>query len=245
MRALAGLIRRPPTPGRRLSSSTGSSYPTGPGPTKLITPIHELRTMSRIRRPLHPVGQSGSNPPTPHTIRALRQRRATPGQDRRKSGRTQRETPRDALRILSKLLAKTSQPSQSSPNSAQSGSGIPKQQDGDEFEDELSPELPKFTIAVENEEDGSSFMDRPSLSIPLDEGEQTAKSIEIPRRAFMEDESGGRLSKDSLAGIQANEKFGILGDLEVDDARSDFDQVHHWQDVTDEIEDLTRSRDSG
>ena len=42
---------------------------------------------------------------TPHAIRALQQRRAagpTPARDRRRSGRQQRETPRDILRNLSR-----------------------------------------------------------------------------------------------------------------------------------------------
>ena len=44
-------------------------------------------------------------PSTPHAIRALQQRRAaesTPARDSRRSGRQQRETPREVLRHLSR-----------------------------------------------------------------------------------------------------------------------------------------------
>ena len=44
---------------------------------------------------------------TPHAIRALQQRRTaalTPSRNKRRSGRLQRETPRDTLRNLSKSM---------------------------------------------------------------------------------------------------------------------------------------------
>ena len=43
--------------------------------------------------------------PTPHTVRALKQKQSnaeTPARERRKSGRLQRQTPRDGLRNLSR-----------------------------------------------------------------------------------------------------------------------------------------------
>ena len=63
-----------------------------------------------VRRPgaREPSGTSSAartGPGTPHAIRALLQRRAadsTPARDRRRSGRQQRETPRDVLRNLSR-----------------------------------------------------------------------------------------------------------------------------------------------
>ena len=198
----------------------------------------------RFRRPLQPIGPGGSNPTTPHTIRALQQRRATPGQDKRKSGRTQRETPRDALRNLSKILAKTSQPIRPSPVLAKPVSGLVKQQKVDDFEDELSPEQPEFTIAVDNEEDESSLLNRPRLSMPLEEGEQTAKSIEMPRRALKGDEQE-RLSRGSFGNIRASDKTEMLGESMIDYSHGDMGEGQQWQDVEDEIGDFPRARDSG
>ena len=84
-------MKNPSTP-RRRASSVGTT--TSRGDAKSRVP--------GARRPPQASLKARSNPATPHAIRALQQRRATPGRDRRKSGRMQRETPRDALRNLSK-----------------------------------------------------------------------------------------------------------------------------------------------
>lgn len=50
-------------------------------------------------------------PTTPHATRALQQRHAaaiTPARNRRRSGRVERESPRDALRQLSRSMLKSS-----------------------------------------------------------------------------------------------------------------------------------------
>lgn len=97
LRHLAGLIRKPSTPQRRASSTgatTSRGYNVGVQSAKSST--------SGTRRPLQASLTTRSNPATPHAIRALQQRRATPGRDRRKSGRMLRETPRGALRNLSR-----------------------------------------------------------------------------------------------------------------------------------------------
>ena len=86
-RHLARLIRDPSTPHKRASSvGTISAKPRTPG----------------AFQPLQTPWTARSNPVTPHAIRDLQQRRTTPGCDRRKCGRIQRETPRDALRNLSR-----------------------------------------------------------------------------------------------------------------------------------------------
>ena len=90
LRKLAAIVRKPLTPRRRASS-------VGPPLSHRHVNANTPNT-SRVRRPL----TERSNPSTPHAFRAFQQRRATPGRDRRKSGRLQRETPRDALRNLSK-----------------------------------------------------------------------------------------------------------------------------------------------
>ena len=92
LRHLAGLERNPSTPQRR-ASSVGAP---------VVGALSAKSCTSGARWPLQAPLTTRNNPVTPHAIRALLQRRATPGRDRRKSGRTQRETPRDALRNLSK-----------------------------------------------------------------------------------------------------------------------------------------------
>ena len=89
--------REPSTP-HRWASSAGDTrsrdHTFGVLPTELRTP--------RARRQLKASWATRNNPATPHAIRALQHRRITPSRDRRKIAHTQRETPRDALRNLSK-----------------------------------------------------------------------------------------------------------------------------------------------
>ena len=89
------------TPFRRAVSA-------GPTPGSRRTPI--VRTPGTIRTPrggpaTRPLPSRRVAPTTPHAIRALRERAnaaRTPGNNRRRSGRVQRETPRDLLRDLSR-----------------------------------------------------------------------------------------------------------------------------------------------
>ncbi len=100
LRQLAGRIRKPSTPLRRASSAGPSSVPKY---TAQIAAA-QTRTPKAGGLPKALPSRRGA-PTTPHAIRALQQRRAaalTPGRDRRRSGRMQRESPRDALRNLSK-----------------------------------------------------------------------------------------------------------------------------------------------
>ena len=208
------------------------------------TPLFHSRTTPKLRRPLHPIGPAGSNPTTPHTIRALQQRRATPGEDRRRSGRTKRETPRDALRNLSKILANNSEPTRPSAVSADPDFGSVKQQQPDDFEDEFSPEQPTFSIAVDDDGDESSLLDRPRLSMPLEEGEPTAKSIEMPRRALTGDEQE-RLSRGSFESRRVSDRMETLEESMVEYSHGDAGEDQQWRDVADEIGDFSRARNSG
>ena len=97
LRHLAELIRNPSTPQRPPPSVGVITSPTN----TLGTLFARSRTPGD-RRPLQVSLTTKSNPATPYATRALQQRRATPGRSRRKSGRMQRETPRDTLRNLSK-----------------------------------------------------------------------------------------------------------------------------------------------
>ncbi|KAL7947800.1 centromere kinetochore component CENP-T domain-containing protein [Trichoderma barbatum] len=138
--------------------------------------------------------------PTPHAIaarRALDQRRIamfTPGRTRRQSFREQRETPMSILRHLGRALAATSNviassssPEKPSPNggrngeSSASGSRAPRRDDDDD--DELPIDRPRLSLPLD---EGSSDDLQPPQSSILDEGNMTVQSVELPRRATSE-----------------------------------------------------------
>lgn len=92
----------PITPFRRAISA-------GPTPGSRKTPTFRTPgTAARTPRggpATRPISARRVAPTTPHAIRALRERAnaaRTPGNNRRRSGRVQRETPRDLLRNLSR-----------------------------------------------------------------------------------------------------------------------------------------------
>lgn len=157
---------------------------------------------------------------TPHgraAIRALDLRRAaikdinTPGRNRRRSMRDQRETPRDVLRALSKTLAPKSKvistPSSSSPddpvnnnnNSARrqrgaSGrsrtrvrrAGVMIPEDPDDS-DEFPIDRPRFSLPIDEDADSDGDLPRPPRSSGLEDLEDnfTMQSIEMPRRTTL------------------------------------------------------------
>ncbi|KAI0468952.1 centromere kinetochore component CENP-T-domain-containing protein [Xylaria cf. heliscus] len=135
-----------------------------------------------------------NNASTPHgraAIRAMDQRRAalfTPGRTRRRSLREQRETPRDILRNLSRVLAPTSQvlSSSSSPESSADATLPPlaEEDEGDD-DDDFPIERPRFSLPLGPEEDDDDDLKPPRLS-GLEEDNYTMQSIELPRRAIME-----------------------------------------------------------
>ena len=149
------------------------------------------------------------------------------------------------MRNLSKILATTSQPIRPSPLSIQPGGGFIKQQEQDEFQDELSPEQPGFTIAIDNDkEDESSLIDRPRLSMPLEEGEETAKSVEVPRRVSARDEQGG-LYRASLGSLRMSDRIGAPRDSDFGDSYGDPADEQQWQDAEDGDRLFTAERDHG
>ena len=206
------------------------------------TPVPQAWTTPRIRHPLQQIKPGGSKSTTPHTVRALQQRRATPGQDRRKSGRTQRETPRDALRNLSKILAGSSQPLRPSSRSYLAPSKLSEDQSQLEFEDELSPEQPQFTINVEESriaeygnggDDDSSLLIHPTFSVPLEEGEQTVKSVEQARRASLSDERG--FGKRQSGSPSVAENMDRSMELKFENSLQGMRNNRQWQNNQDDV----------
>ncbi|KAI2472313.1 hypothetical protein F4781DRAFT_10834 [Annulohypoxylon bovei var. microspora] len=136
------------------------------------------------------------NPNTPHAraaIRAIDQRRAalfTPGRvGRRRSlaRERERETPRDLLRNLSRVLAPTSTAVSSSSSSpgpnANNESSLQTLMEEDD-DDEFPIERPRFSLPLDQDEDDSEL--KPPRSSILEDDNYTVQSIELPRRAWTE-----------------------------------------------------------
>ncbi|KAI1176436.1 centromere kinetochore component CENP-T-domain-containing protein [Nemania sp. FL0916] len=164
---------------------------------------------------------------TPHAraaIRAMDQRRAalfTPGRTRRRSGREQRETPRDLLRNLSRVLAPSSQvvSTSSSPESAANADNdatLPPLAEADEFdddEDDFPIERPRFSLPLgPEEEDDDDDLKPPRLS-GFEEDNYTMQSIELPRRAILDNNI-----RSSLGSMRYSDYMGP-------DVRSDDDGI--------------------
>lgn len=156
---------------------------------------------------------------TPHGRAALRtidSRRAailTPHRARRKSVREVRDSPRDFLLTLGRVLARNTQvitTSSSSPSeegareasaadndtslgSIQAGGG--GGDDDDDLDEEL-PKRPRLSLAVHEDDEDDSDDLQPHRSVILDDENFTMQSIEMPRRAISE-QPGGRFSMGS------------------------------------------------
>ncbi|KAI9835403.1 MAG: hypothetical protein M1819_002321 [Sarea resinae] len=211
LRQLAGLIQKP-TPNLRASSEGPAA-----GHSVRRTPATQSRT-PRIDGQLRPVLSRRGPPTTPHAIRALQQRRAaalTPGRDRRRSGWMQRETPRDALRGLSRILARTSKPTEPSPQpslpqSAKGRTVLPE----DGLDNDADLPRPRFSLPIgqDDEDDDDFYGPPPQLSEPIDEEGHTQLSVEQPRRAVSE-QAYGRFSRESFGSVRFSDRFADLTEL--------------------------------
>ena len=174
---------------------------------------------------------------TPLAIRALQQRRKgsqTPGHDRRRSGRLQRETPRDTLRNLSRgsilldcrqevtcllwrsVLAPISKQHTLSDDVHPTARGVENiREDGSE--DELDPSPPRLSLNIgESDEDDSLTGLPPRLSVSLGDNGITQRSIEGPRRVYSE-QPRNRLSRGSLGSTRLSDRFADIDELQSSD----------------------------
>ncbi|KAH0563416.1 hypothetical protein GP486_002021 [Trichoglossum hirsutum] len=206
LRQLAGLINKPSTPqpeasGTGLSSTRQSAR---------RTPSAQGRT-PRGTGTLRPAPSRRAVPTTPHTVRALRQRRAaaiTPGRDRRRSGRGIRDSPRDVLRGLSRLLAEGTQRIEPSPQLEQSARRMTLLKDDLDVDPE--PPAPRFSLPLDDDEDDSFHLHPPRLSAPFEEESYTQQSVELPRRVNPEQ---SRLSRGSFGSIRTSDRFADINEL--------------------------------
>ncbi|KAJ6444033.1 subtilisin [Purpureocillium lavendulum] len=191
------------TPARRAISAEPPS-----SRRSVHTPLDRSATrdlLASVRRGVSASGgrRNNNNAPTPHATaarRALHQRRTamfTPGKNRRRSLREQRETPMGILRNLSKVLAPTSQPVVSSSPRGKPSSIPPIPEESD---DELPIDPPRLSLPLED--DDSDL--QPPRSSGLED--LTMGSVERPRRAYSE-QPGSRLSRGSYGSVRSSDIF--------------------------------------
>ncbi|CBX94982.1 hypothetical protein LEMA_P113970.1 [Plenodomus lingam JN3] len=250
--------RTPITPFRRAISA-------GPTPGSRKTPT--FRTPGTGKTPrggpaTRPLPFRRAAPTTPHAIKALRERAnaaRTPGNNRRRSGRMQRETPRDLLRGLSRALARDSRPVQPSPQvqakpTRHSALDLPDVEDGPD------PAAPRLSMALgdmydDDDESYHSAPPRQSLlpDLPDDVDGGTVQSLEFGRRAVSEDPRhmfGGRYSAHfgDLSELGAvDEEFEIDGTF-INQRRNTIldqpiDEALEEDDTTTQLRALTGRRD--
>ncbi|KAL2065427.1 hypothetical protein VTL71DRAFT_3097 [Oculimacula yallundae] len=205
-------IPRPTTPLRRASSA-------GPPSTRRSTrrtPAGQARTPGAATR----LNNSARRPiaVTPHGRAAQREldlrRGLTPGKDRRKSGLQQRETPRDILRQLSRVLAPKTQPTVPTPQGQNVATSRWPGADEDDLDDGKALDRPRFSLPMgdqdDDDEDDSLLL--PPRSAGLEDENFTAQSIEMPRRAISE-LPPGRLSRGSFGSVRMSDAFADLNDM--------------------------------
>lgn len=179
---------------------------------------------------------------TPHGRAALREveaRRAgfTPGpQDRRRSGRQQRDTPRDTLRALSRLLAPKTKPTVPTPQpgaDAEDGEGsregigkvvtLPTRRWEDDFDDDEALPRPRLSLPLGEDEDEDDSVLEPPRSSGLEDENITVRSVEMARRAAL-DRGPGRLSRGSFGSVgMGDQVFGELNESGLDGVGGVFD----------------------
>lgn len=148
----------------------------------------------------------------------------TPGKNRRKSLMTQRETPRDILMNLGKVLAPKSKVISSSSSSASAdtppsgggrreGSGRrsirPSLGIRDNFDDDLDDDFPldkpRLSLPIAEEDDSEEDLRPPRLS-GVEREDFTLQSIELPRRVDL-DREANRLDRGSLGSVRVSDFF--------------------------------------
>ena len=129
-------------------------------------------------------------------------------------------------------MAPVSQPIQSSSSEKTGPSSDEKGDEIDELDREPEVERPRLSLPLQVEEqignvdeESSPEMRPPRLSLAMDEGDLTQRSVELPRRAALEGDPG-RLSMLSYGGGRLSENIGEVTGLEdVSEGGGDFSGV--------------------
>ncbi|KAI1105996.1 hypothetical protein F4804DRAFT_330741 [Jackrogersella minutella] len=207
------------------TNNTGRLVPLST-PRNLTTPNRRGASVDPSSNRLSASGRR-NKPNTPHgraATRAIDQRRAalfTPGRvGRRRSvaRERERETPRDLLRNLSRVLAPTSTAVSSSSSSpgrnANNDSTLQTLMEEDD-DDDFPIERPRFSLPLDRDDDDSEL--KPPRSSILEDDNFTAQSIELPRRAWTEAPLS-RLDRGSYGSVRMSDVIGPeIGDDYADD----------------------------
>ncbi|KAF2460271.1 centromere kinetochore component CENP-T-domain-containing protein [Lineolata rhizophorae] len=226
LKMLASIARPPSTPaaGFRPSSSTskGPTPNSRPGGSARLTPSSQHRSAATTtpRQPLFPVPshrRAATKPTTPHAIRAhqLRQQLQaqrygqTPGQRERRrlsAARLQRDTPRDVLRNLSRVLMEKSAPTALTPqeHQQQSEARRRRRRGSAAGDDDDGPDIVPPRLSMPLHDDDDSFHEAPPrLSMGLEDDPGTGNSVEGGRRA--RDWMPSRLSRGSFGSVRVED----------------------------------------
>ncbi len=119
---------------------------------------------------------------------------------------------------MAPVLAPISQPPRASPPLLAQERSTWKQTANEELEDELDLPQPRFSIAMDDEADGDDDSGEvpPRLSMPLEDGEQTGKSIEIGRYVASENQNG-RVSRGSFGSMGPSDRVSNVSESILDD----------------------------
>lgn len=122
---------------------------------------------------------------------------------------------KSSLKLSTLVLALSSQ---ISPRQSQREQYEPSLNESNSIEDDIELQQPSFSIAIEDRADeGDNFqLAPPQLSMPLQVGEQTGRSIEIGRRA-LDDQPLGRVSRGSYGTVRGSDQFDDLSALGLND----------------------------
>ncbi|KAL2023513.1 hypothetical protein VTK56DRAFT_2121 [Thermocarpiscus australiensis] len=219
------------TPTRRASSAD---------PSASISRRYTVRTPGSQARGLQrPQGLSASGrkvaPPnaTPHARAAFRtidSRRAailTPHRARRKSLREVRDSPRDFLLSLGRVLARNTEVITTSSSSSSDGQKEPGS-DGaandttlgaahNDDDDEELPKRPRLSLPIDEEDDDDGDDLQPHRSVVIDDENFTMQSIEMPRRAISEQPT----NRFSLGSVRMSDYFNTADMLHSEDVGID------------------------
>ncbi|KAM7189765.1 centromere protein T [Naviculisporaceae sp. PSN 640] len=219
------------------SATPARATPNAVSPTSASRPTIAIRTPGSQARGLRSqqaqpgLSASGRKPApgpnaTPHAraaFRTLDSRRAailTPHRARRRSVRETRETPRNFLLSLGRVLARNTEPistSSSSPGSGKESNSEPRNADTileDDDEDEELPKRPRLSLPIDYYYDDDSPL-RPHRSAGLEDEDFTIQSIEVPRRAASE------MPRLSMASTRISDYFFNANELRSEDVGID------------------------
>ncbi|KAI9050345.1 hypothetical protein LZ554_005511 [Drepanopeziza brunnea f. sp. 'monogermtubi'] len=204
-------IPRPTTPLRRASSA-------GPPSTHRSVRRTSGARLGSAKRPVAV---------TPHGRAARRElelrRGLTPGKDRRRSGLQQRETPRDVLRQLSRILAPKTLPTVPTPQARNNAGSRRLAEEEEDPDDENALPRPRFSLpGFEEDEDEDDSLLLPPHSAGLEDENLTIQSVEMARRAISEQPP--RLSRGSFGSVRLSDVFADLNESGL--GRDDYDSSY-------------------